>query len=325
MAAGMTFAATAASAEVAEITFARLPNFPFLPLVVMEGEKLVQKHAAAAGLGEIKVSYMPMNMSTLVSDALVTGRAQFAGSGLVPFLILWDRTRGDMGVKAVGALSTTPFYLISREPRIQTIKDFRQADRISVVVPKISTQSILLEMEAARVFGEKSYAALDGMMIGMPNSDAAMALLSGSNTNTADFNNPPFTYKELASPGAHVVLSSEEVLGGPATNNVLFTTDKFAKENPQIVAAVRAALAEAIDLIKHDRKWASEVFLRVTQTQPDEALQQMIYDPKIAFGHEPHRVAQYGRFMQTIGMIASAPQSWQDVFLPQVTAGLQGD
>src|SRR5688572_3837223 len=47
----------AARAEVSEIKIGRPGSVAFLPLMVMEHQKLMEKHAKAAGLGEMKVSY----------------------------------------------------------------------------------------------------------------------------------------------------------------------------------------------------------------------------------------------------------------------------
>src|ERR1700724_1528826 len=47
--------ATSAAAEVSEITVAQQFGVSFLPLMVMEKQGLVEKHAALAGLGGVKV------------------------------------------------------------------------------------------------------------------------------------------------------------------------------------------------------------------------------------------------------------------------------
>ncbi|TMH09134.1 MAG: hypothetical protein E6H67_00030, partial [Betaproteobacteria bacterium] len=46
-----------ASAEVKEVQIARGFAIPHLPIMIMEHEKLLEKHALAAGLGEVKVVY----------------------------------------------------------------------------------------------------------------------------------------------------------------------------------------------------------------------------------------------------------------------------
>jgi NitT/TauT family transport system substrate-binding protein len=71
---------------------------------------------------------------------------------------------------------------------------------------------------------------------------------------------PPFTFLELKNvPGAHVVLSSPDVMGGPLSQAQFFTTTKFADANPKIVQAVRDATKEAHDLIRSDTKAAVDI------------------------------------------------------------------
>jgi ABC-type nitrate/sulfonate/bicarbonate transport system substrate-binding protein len=52
--------------------------------------------------------------------------------------------------------------------------------------------------------------------------------------------NPPFQYQVLASPAVHIVLNSYQVIGGPNTPAVLFTSETFHRNNPK--TALPAAL-----------------------------------------------------------------------------------
>jgi hypothetical protein len=72
-------AATAqpAFAEVAEIRITKQPGIIDLPLVVMEPNKLVEKHAKAPGLGDLKVSWVTLTSGGAATDALLSG----SGSG----------------------------------------------------------------------------------------------------------------------------------------------------------------------------------------------------------------------------------------------------
>ena len=50
--------AAPAAAELLEMSVAQQYGVSFLPLMVMERDKLVEKYARAAGLGEVKVSWV---------------------------------------------------------------------------------------------------------------------------------------------------------------------------------------------------------------------------------------------------------------------------
>ena len=79
----------------------------------------------------------------------------------------------------------------------------------------------------------------------MSHPDGQIALLSGSSEITGHFTSPPFQFNELAHPNIHRVLNSYDVLGGPATFNVVWTSSKFHDENPKVYAAFVKALDEA--------------------------------------------------------------------------------
>ena len=83
------------------------------------------------------------------------------------------------------------------------------------------------------------------------------------------FSSPPFQYQELLNPNVHKVLSSYDILGGQATFNVLYTTQKFHDDNPKTYKAFYDALAEAEKIIKAER-WSPEDLQRNAAT--NEAL-----------------------------------------------------
>ncbi|HZP88412.1 MAG TPA: ABC transporter substrate-binding protein [Burkholderiales bacterium] len=313
-------AASSASAlaEVNQIKVGRAISVAYLPIMVMEERKLLEKHARAAGLGDIKVDYVLMTGGTQLNDALLAGTLQIATGGMTPFILLWARTHGNIGVKGLSPFNSTPLYLNTRDPSIKSIKDFTEKDRIAVVGVKSALQAILLEMEASKVFGPDNYAKLDHLTVSMPLADAAAQLISGgSGQITADFTVPPFSYQELAAPGIHTVLTSTDILGGPASYGIAYTTSEFQARNPKTCAAFVAALREAIDIINQDRKAAGDVLVRTYKTKPPkELIDKMMADPTITFEQTPQNIMKYVQFMNRIGTIKAKPESWKDLFFP---------
>lgn len=99
------------SAEVQEVKVGRPGSVAFLPLMVMEHQKLLEKHAKAAGLGDIKVTWPVFSGGTTINDALLSGDLHFASGGVTPFLLLWDRSRASSDVRGVVAMSRMQMYL----------------------------------------------------------------------------------------------------------------------------------------------------------------------------------------------------------------------
>jgi NitT/TauT family transport system substrate-binding protein len=313
------FGARAALAETNEIRCAQQYGTSYLALMLMQDQKLIEKQAKQAGLGDVKVTWAKLGGPGAMNDALLSGGLDFGTGGVPSLITLWAKTQGTpMEVRGVGALNDMPNELITNNPKVKTIKDFGPGDKIAVTTVKISTQALLLQMAAAQAFGEKNFDKLDSLTVSMPHPDAAAALLSGSGSITAHFASPPFLYQELAK-GLRSVISSYDILGGPATFNVVWSTRKFHDQNPKAYQAFVAAFQEATDLINKDKKAAAETYKRMSgSNEPLDELVKQLNDPKVKFTLEPHRLNVTAEFMHKVGRINKKPSSWKDLFFDNV-------
>ena len=312
-----------AFAEAAEIKVAQQYGIGYLPLMIMEEQKLIEKYAKENGV-DVTVGWAKFAGGNVMNDALLSNSLQFASGGVGPFLTLWSRTRGSLDVKAVSAINSMPLYLNTRNPNVRTIKDFRDTDKIALPAAKVSIQAITLQMAAEKAFGEGQQNRLDALTVSLSHPDAQAALLSGQSEITAHFSSPPFQYQQLKNHAIHTVLNSYDVLGGPATFNVVWTTTRFRTENPRLYEAVVKALDEATALINRDRKWAAETYLRLSKDKDSvQEILAMLNDPSIVYTTTPQNVMKYVDFMVKTGAIKVRPESWKDLFFPNAH-GLPG-
>src|SRR5262245_10513220 len=121
---------SAAAAESAEFHIARQPGIVYLQAILMEEGKLVEKHAVALGLKDIKTRWSVITSGGVMTEALVSGSIDMAITGVSNMLLLWDKTKG--GAKSVAGVAGTPFLLLTRNPNVKSIKDFGPEDRIAV-------------------------------------------------------------------------------------------------------------------------------------------------------------------------------------------------
>jgi NitT/TauT family transport system substrate-binding protein len=306
----------AARAELSEIHVAQQYGIGYLPLMIMEEQKLIEKYAKATGI-DVSVSWAKFAGGNVMNDALLSNSLQFASGGVGPFLTLWARTRGNLDVKAISAINSMPLFLNTRNPAVKTIRDFRETDKIALPAVKVSIQAITLQMAAEKAFGEGQQNKLDSLTVTLSHPDAQVALLSGASEITAHFGSPPFQYQQLKNPAIHTVLNSYDVLGGPATFNVVWTTSKFKNVNPKLYDAFAKALDEATALINRDRRSAAETYLRISRDKDSvQDIQAMLNDPAIVYTTTPQNVMKYVDFMLKIGAIKSKPDSWKDLFFP---------
>jgi NitT/TauT family transport system substrate-binding protein len=311
-------AALPARAEASRVRVALQPGLAWLPFLVMGEEKLVEKRAASAGLGEVAAEYRTVTGGNVMNEALLAGDLDYATSGIPPFLILWDKGRGANAVKAVSAFGATPFALVTRNPRVRTIRDFGPDDKIALPTVKASGQAVLLQIAVEREFGAAEYARLDALTISMPHPEAAQAIITGKGEITAHFSTSPFQEAELRAPGVRSVLTTRDIFETPFSNGLLYTTQRFHDANPQLFRAFMAALQEAADRINGDKRAAAELYVRVTRDKtPVEEVLQSISAPGVEYGPAPHNVFEIASFMNRVGTVKQKPSSWKDLFFAE--------
>ena len=315
-ASSLALLAAPAYAELGEIHVSRQYGISYLPLMIMEDQKLIEKHAKAEGV-DVKVDWSKFASGAVMNDALLSGNLQFASGGVGPFTTLWAKTRGNIEVKGVSAINSMPLYLVTNNPNVRTIKDFTEKDKIALPAVKVSIQAVTLQMAAEKAFGAGQQNKLDHLTVSMSHPDAETALLSGGSEITAHLGSPPFQYQELEHKGMHRVLNSYDVLGGPATFNVVWTTAKFHDENPKIYAAFVAALDDATAQINQDKKKAAETYLRISKDKDSlDDILKMLNDPEIKYTTTPNNTMKYVDFMYKVGSIKVKPESWKEMYFP---------
>jgi NitT/TauT family transport system substrate-binding protein len=285
-----------------------------LLLKVVKDQKLIEKQGAKEGL-QIDVQWNTLSGGAAVNDTLLSGAADVATIGIGPLLTLWDRTRERQDFRAIAALGAVPVYLVSNNPRIRSIRDIGDQDRIAVVSVAVSQQGRLLQMASAKAFGDADYARLDRYEVSMPHADATTAMLAGNSVIDLHFSNAPYQYQELDNAKIHKVLSSTEILGGPSTVSVAAASAKWRSDNPKTYAAVRAALSDAAKLVDADKAQAAAIYIRQDGSKLSSAfVEKILSDREVSFGTAPQNTLQLGTFLHKVGVIRHEPTSWRDYF-----------
>jgi NitT/TauT family transport system substrate-binding protein len=319
--AAMIAAMSCAQAEIDEVNIPKgAGGVGFLPLIVMEKHGLVEKHARAGGLPNLKVNYVTLGGPSVVNDALISGAAHFAPAGPPAFLTVWDRTRTSMKVKGVAAMTSIPMYLNTRSDRIKSIEDLREDDKMAVTAVKVSIPSIIMQIYAKEKHGPAQYARFDRYTVSLTHPDGVAALLSGRHEVNLHYTSPPFHQRERKDPAIRTIQTSNEVMGGPSTFTMLYAPTKFHDENPKTYAAVLKALEEAIAMINADKRGAARVFLESSDGRGwklDEIVA-VLEDPDIVFTTTPQNVMKYANFMSDVGTLKARPASWQELFFPAI-------
>ncbi|MCA1325772.1 ABC transporter substrate-binding protein [Herbaspirillum sp. alder98] len=311
-------ASGAARAEASVVRISHGYGLLYLPLMVIRDQGLVEKHAKALGLPDVKTNWVLLDGGNVINDAMLAGNLDIAGTGAPGFVTLWSKAHGipRSEVVGLGALSTSSLYLNTNNPNVKSLKDFTAKDKIAIPGIKTSLSAVLLQMAAAKAFGIENYAKLDPLTVSLSHPEAMGSLLSGKTEITAHFTSPPFSYQEAKDPKITRVINSSEVLGN-ITIDVVFALKAFTEKNPKLTQAFMAAQEEANAYIAKNRKGAAETFLRVSKMKlSQDEVEKMLADPDTQFSSTPNEVMQYVLFMSRAGTIKTKPAVWSELFVP---------
>jgi NitT/TauT family transport system substrate-binding protein len=309
-----------ARAEVAEVRISRGFGIHYLPMFVIEQQKLIEKHAAAAGLGPVKVGWHAIDGGNQINDAMLSGALDIATLGVPGFLVLWDKARGNPRLEVLGiaALSTGSMAVNSRIPAVKSLRDFTERDKIALPGIKTSYAAVVLQMLVAKEFGDANYAKLDPLTVGMPYPEAVAALLSGKTEITAHVASPPFNTIELDDPAIHRVVNSRDVLGDLPVI-MAHTTRRFHDANPKLMAAFLAALDEACGIVTRDKPAAAKIYVAAANVKTSEALVlRILNDGENHYDVAPKGMMAFATFMHRVGTLKTLPASWQDLFFAEL-------
>ena len=322
MALGLAFPSLAQ--EKTNISITRQPGILYLASHVMENQKLIEKQAAKEGIEDVTVEWRTFSGGGAQTDALLAGNVDVVNTGTGNLLLLWDRTRGK--VKGIITSSAQPVIMVSNDPRVQSLKDIEPSDKIAVPTVGVSTQAILLQMAASKMFGDDQVKKFDANTVQLGHPDAVAAIANPTHEVKNHFSAPPFQYVELKQEGVHRVTDSREIIGGALTQATFFTTTDFAEANPKLVKALRTATEEAVDFIKKDPKAALEAYKKISgdKTSIDDLLA-MLKEPGMdEWRTDPQGTMKFAEHLHKIGTLKTMPAAWTDYYLPD-SAYLNGN
>jgi NitT/TauT family transport system substrate-binding protein len=308
----------------AETDIMRIPRgaggVGFLPLLVMENKGLVEAKAKEAGIPNLKVEWLKLGGPAIANDLLLSGSVDVAVAGPPAFLTVWDRTRANIGVKGIAAMTSIPMYLNTRSPHLKSLADLKPTDKIAVTAVKVSIPAIIMQMAAIKESGAAEFAKYDKHTVALTHPDALIALMSGNAEVVAHFTSPPFHQRQKKSADVRTIMTSNDVMGGPSTFTLLYTTTKFHDANPKVYGAFLKAFEEAIAFINADKRAAAQLFLDM---EPQGGMKlddvvEILSDPDIRYTTTPESLMKYADFMASVGTLKQKPTSWKDMFFPAI-------
>jgi NitT/TauT family transport system substrate-binding protein len=324
--AGMLIASVALGAsqpafgEAKEVRIAQSYGLIYLPSYVAVERKLIEKHAKARGLGDIKVTQQRLTSGPAASDLILSGNADVGMSGSAPMMVLWDKTRGPQKVRGIMAFSDSGVFVVTVDPRIKSLRDFVETDRIAMTQVKSTTYAMILQLAAVKEWGWEQRFKLDPLTVSMGNSEALASLLTGGTEVKTHVTMLPFNVEEMKSGKARTLLTSRDVIDGPMNTSVAYTTERFRAENPNLYSAVVDAFEEAILWINGNKEEAAKVYVKYEPQKVgyQPTLDMMQDENLINFTSTPHNLTVQAEFMFKVGTLKNRPSSWKELFWENV-------
>ena len=313
-------ASSPAHAETDTVRIAMPYGLGYLPAYVVYDRHLIQKYAVAAGLGDIKVTLRNMASGPVTSDLILANDADIGMGGWGPAFIMWDKTSGVNKVRGIMPLSAQAIVMLSVDPRIKTLADFREGDKIGISAIKVTDQAVTLQMAAAKEWGWDQRFRLDPLTISISNPDGMIALLSGQSEVKNHFTIIPFSVLEEESGKVHRVMTSDDYMTPGSSGSVMYASARFHDPNPKLYAAVAAAFEEAITFIDKDPKASAEIYVNHEPQKRDLSwVENIIRDPKqITYSSTPRGIKEHADFMYKLGTLKHQPESWKELFWENV-------
>jgi sulfonate transport system substrate-binding protein len=306
-----------AAAEVGEVKIVAQNGSNYLPLFVMQGQKLVEKHLAATGLGSTTVTWTRLAGPSAIVDSFLAGAVHFSGQGVPSTALIWDRTRNGIGAKAVSAMVASNIWLMTRKPEIKSLRDLTDKDRIALPSIKTSSQALFLWSAAEKEFGPGQWGKLDHITVSLPHPDAMAAVTNPNGEITVHAATSPYADLEKKA-GLHAITDLYSVEGRSVTGLNFVSTEQFRNANPNTYAAVVAAFNEAIGWINEDKRRAAKFYLDISKDKISlEDITEILLAPDYTFGQTPHGIGSAIEIMYKSGTIRNKAASWKDMYFPE--------
>lgn len=288
----------------ASVTIAMQPGIGYANLIVMKQQGVLEKH-----FPQTKIEWVVLSNGDAIRDGIIARQIQIGSGAGGPFLIGWDR---GVGYKLIGALNLANLWLVAKDPKYKTLKDFGPGTKIGMPTPD-AIQGVVLRKAAQVQLGNAH--ALDQNMVAIQHPLGVAALLNGQ--LDGHLTSPPFQQQEVDA-GGHVILRSYDVFGR-ISFNMAYTTDAFASENPTFVRTFYAELSKATQFLNKNPEGSAELLSRDTGGKVAVAqFKKWITDPGIVYSTVPHGLLRTAAFMKEIGMLTKVPGSIRDLELPML-------
>ncbi len=277
------------------VTIAYQPGIAYAALIVMKWQHALEKRFPGSAF-----KWNILANGDAVRTGIIANQIQFGAGGGGPFLIGWDR---GVGYRLVGGLSVFDLWLVSRDPKIKTLKDVKPDMKVGMPSPD-SFQAVIFRKGCAEQLGDPH--ALDSNIVSIPHPLGVAALQNGQ--IALHLSSPPFQNEEVAA-GGHIVMRSYQYFPN-ATFTSVETSKEIAKQYPALMKGFYEELSAATKFVNSNHAATAKFLEEESQGKVSAAKFERYLDLKgVAYSSVPQGFIEIATFMHQIGMIHKVPSS----------------
>jgi len=292
------------------VVIAYQPGIGYTNLIVVKYQRLLEKR-----FPNTTFEWRILASGAAIRDGMIAGQIQVGAGGIGPFLVGWDR---GVGWKLLTSLNRMDLWLVTLNPAIRSLKDFRPGMKIGLPAPD-SIQAVVLRKGAQ--IHLRNPRALDANMVAVAHPDGVRLLQAGQ--LAAHLSAPPFQFQEVEM-GGRIILGSFELFGEHTFNSV-FVMESFYNQYPRFAQFLYEAIQEATQFINANPREVARILSEEDGGRvPPETYLKWLTVPGVKFQTVPSGFLRFAAFMREIGLISKVPRSIEDLVLPTL-AGKGGN
>ena len=288
-----------------KLTLAYQYGMSYAPVMVMQDQKLIEKYCG----DKVEVNWQLMNSGSAINEGIVSGDIQVGYMGMGPFI---TAVMKGTPYKLYTALCAQPMGLMTSDPNLNSLKDFKEGDQIALVNVG-SIQHIMLAFAAKKELGDAH--AMDNYITAMAHPDGMTALLSG--TVKAHLTTTPYILQEAEDTNLHEITSVREAFPENAAFQVGAASNDLHDNHKDIYEGLVKATNEAIEYTNSNPEGVAKlIYDKVGVTE--EKMVNYLQADGVLYTSKPIGLMEIATFMKDAGFIEKAPAAFSDITFENV-------
>lgn len=243
-----------------------------------------------------------MTSASDMRDALVSGDLDIICTSLPTFITAYEN---GMPLQLISFAGSVPIGLYGNDPDIASLSDFDSNDRLAAK-SKGNNGHIAFLIACQLELGDAM--ALDDQISTIQESDA-LALLQSSNDYQASIFSFPMTIKAEKA-GLHKIISFNDIIKDYGIGSTYFTRQDFYEQEPEVIAALREAQQQALELIANDPEGVATTLSPIFELEEEYILTALEEMPPCSEYSGYNKLA---KLLFDIGLLEKEPTAFEDL------------